>query len=88
MKSALVNSTLLDHPLKATYSGGGTVDFQEFVGGLSAFSSRGGREEKLKCVYILMLCLTIKLTRYASRFQGLRHGSRRLYLKRRAVSRT
>ena len=30
-------------------SGGGTVDFQEFVGGLSAFSSRGGREEKLKC---------------------------------------
>ena len=35
------------------YSGGGTVDFQEFVGGLSAFSSRGGREEKLKCnVYL------------------------------------
>ncbi|KAG6861492.1 Calcineurin subunit B [Termitomyces sp. Mi166 len=31
--------------------GGGTVDFQEFVGGLSAFSSRGGREEKLKCLY-------------------------------------
>ena len=31
------------------YSGGGTVDFQEFVGGLSAFSSRGGREEKLRC---------------------------------------
>lgn len=31
-------------------SGGGTVDFQEFVGGLSAFSSRGGREEKLKCM--------------------------------------
>ncbi|OJT13193.1 Calcineurin subunit B [Trametes pubescens] len=30
-------------------SGGGTVDFQEFVGGLSAFSSRGGREEKLRC---------------------------------------
>jgi len=27
--------------------GGGTVDFEEFVGGLSAFSSRGGREEKL-----------------------------------------
>ncbi|KAH9045741.1 calcium/calmodulin-dependent protein phosphatase [Lactarius pseudohatsudake] len=26
--------------------GGGTVDFQEFVGGLSAFSSRGGRDEK------------------------------------------
>jgi len=31
------------------YSGGGTVDFQEFVGGLSAFSSRGGRDEKLRC---------------------------------------
>ena len=25
------------------------MDFQEFVGGLSAFSSRGGRDEKLKC---------------------------------------
>lgn len=32
------------------FSGGGTVDFQEFVGGLSAFSSRGGREEKLRCM--------------------------------------
>ncbi|PBK73033.1 EF-hand [Armillaria solidipes] len=32
-------------------SGGGTVDFQEFVGGLSAFSSRGGREEKLKFAF-------------------------------------
>ncbi|KAJ7929188.1 hypothetical protein B0H13DRAFT_2311045 [Mycena leptocephala] len=31
--------------------GGGTVDFQEFVGGLSAFSSRGGREEKLKFAF-------------------------------------
>lgn len=30
-------------------SGGGTVDFQEFVAGLSAFSSRGEREEKLRC---------------------------------------
>jgi serine/threonine-protein phosphatase 2B regulatory subunit len=35
------------------YSGGGTVDFQEFVGGLSAFSSRGGREEKLRCWSLL-----------------------------------
>lgn len=34
-------------------SGGGTVDFQEFVGGLSAFSSRGGREEKLRCSFPL-----------------------------------
>jgi len=31
--------------------GGGTVDFQEFVGGLSAFSSRGGRDEKLKFAF-------------------------------------
>ncbi|KAF8514805.1 calcium/calmodulin-dependent protein phosphatase [Hysterangium stoloniferum] len=31
--------------------GGGTVDFQEFVGGLSAFSSRGGREEKLQFAF-------------------------------------
>lgn len=30
-------------------SGGGTVDFQEFVKGLSAFSNQGSREEKLKC---------------------------------------
>lgn len=32
-------------------SGGGTVDFEEFVGGLSAFSSRGGREEKLRFAF-------------------------------------
>ena len=25
------------------------MDFQEFVGGLSAFSSKGGRDEKLRC---------------------------------------
>ncbi|CDZ98738.1 calcium calmodulin-dependent protein phosphatase [Phaffia rhodozyma] len=31
--------------------GGGTVDFQEFVGGLSAFSSKGAREEKLKFAF-------------------------------------
>lgn len=31
--------------------GGGTVDFQEFVGGLSAFSSKGGREEKLRFAF-------------------------------------
>jgi len=31
--------------------GGGTVDFEEFVGGLSAFSSRGGREEKLRFAF-------------------------------------
>merc|ERR1712230_99262 len=31
--------------------GGGTVDFQEFVAGLSAFSSRGERDEKLKFAF-------------------------------------
>jgi len=31
--------------------GGGTVDFQEFVGTLSAFSSKGGRDEKLKFAF-------------------------------------
>ncbi|KAI8459837.1 hypothetical protein BY996DRAFT_6766340, partial [Phakopsora pachyrhizi] len=31
--------------------GGGTVDFQEFVDGLSAFSSRGDREQKLKFAF-------------------------------------
>jgi len=31
--------------------GGGTVDFQEFVGGLSAFSSRGNREDKLRFAF-------------------------------------
>jgi len=31
--------------------GGGTVDFQEFVGGLSAFSSRGAREDKLRFAF-------------------------------------
>lgn len=32
--------------------GGGSVDFQEFVAGLSAFSSRGGRDEKLRCEFL------------------------------------
>ncbi|WWD22171.1 calcineurin subunit B [Kwoniella shandongensis] len=31
--------------------GSGSVDFQEFVGGLSAFSSKGGREEKLRFAF-------------------------------------
>ena len=31
--------------------GGGTVDFQEFVSGLSAFSSKGNKEEKLKFAF-------------------------------------
>lgn len=31
--------------------GGGDVDFQEFVQGLSAFSSKGGKEQKLKFAF-------------------------------------
>jgi len=31
--------------------GGGDVDFQEFVSGLSAFSSKGNKEEKLKFAF-------------------------------------
>lgn len=31
--------------------GGGTVDFQEFVSGLSAFSSKGNKEQKLKFAF-------------------------------------
>lgn len=30
--------------------GGGDVDFQEFISALSAFSSKGGQEEKLRCM--------------------------------------
>jgi Ca2+-binding EF-hand superfamily protein len=29
--------------------GDGSVDFQEFIAGLSAFSSKGNKQEKLKC---------------------------------------
>lgn len=31
--------------------GGGDVDFQEFVSGLSAFSSKGNKDEKLKFAF-------------------------------------
>lgn len=63
MKSAFFPLLFITQSLYAYYkllthicSGGGTVDFQEFVGGLSAFSSRGGREEKLRCT-----CLGLSL---------------------------
>ena len=66
-------------------SGGGTVDFQEFVGGLSAFSSRGGREEKLRCSSppfpILYQFLILRL----SRVQGIRRRSGRVHIKRRTL---
>lgn len=46
---------LLMHTVQLS-SGGGTVDFQEFVAGLSAFSNRGERDEKLRCE-----CLFLRL---------------------------
>jgi serine/threonine-protein phosphatase 2B regulatory subunit len=39
--------------------GSGAVDFQEFIAGLSAFSSKGNKEEKLRCTlifYFLVEC--------------------------------
>jgi serine/threonine-protein phosphatase 2B regulatory subunit len=36
--------------------GSGTVDFAEFIAGLSAFSSKGNKDEKLKCIVIILLC--------------------------------
>jgi hypothetical protein len=68
-------------------SGGGTVDFQEFVGGLSAFSSRGGREEKLRCQLGPFSFNPLILFVY-SRFQCLRRRQGRLHLKRRTLPRT
>jgi serine/threonine-protein phosphatase 2B regulatory subunit len=45
--------------------GGGDVDFHEFIKGLSAFSARGNKREKLECKYIIRLdimrCLTLSL---------------------------
>jgi serine/threonine-protein phosphatase 2B regulatory subunit len=40
--------------------GSGTVDFQEFIAGLSAFSSKGNKEEKLRCI---ISCALTGLTR-------------------------
>lgn len=31
--------------------GGGSVDFKEFINGLSAFSSKGNKDEKLRFVF-------------------------------------
>ena len=34
--------------------GGGDVDFKEFLYGLSAFSAKGKKEEKLKCTFLFL----------------------------------
>lgn len=49
---AIANNPLA-HRMIAIFDtdGSGHVDFQDFVGGLSAFSSKGGREEKLQFAF-------------------------------------
>ena len=54
-----------EYVFAAHLSGGGTVDFQEFVHGLSVFTSQGSREEKLQCMCDGLM---------GSRIQGLRYG--------------
>lgn len=51
------------------YSGSGTVDFEEFVSGLSAFSSKGGREEKMRCEFAVAIHVPLELT--ISRIQSI-----------------
>jgi serine/threonine-protein phosphatase 2B regulatory subunit len=50
--------------------GNGTVDFQEFIAGLSAFSSRGNQEEKLRCPFQKPVFGGLRLTS-GSCIQGL-----------------
>lgn len=33
--------------------GSGDVDFKEFISGLSTFTAKGKKEEKLQCMYII-----------------------------------
>ena len=72
---------------ECAYSGSGSVDFQEFVAGLSAFSNRGEREEKLKCEQSGMGFVNAADSLH-SRIQSVRYGSGRLHLERGAISRT
>lgn len=48
-----LRTILLDSRMIAIFDedGGGDVDFQEFVSGLSAFSSKGNKEEKLRFAF-------------------------------------
>jgi serine/threonine-protein phosphatase 2B regulatory subunit len=41
--------------------GGGDVDFKEFIAGLSAFSNKGKKVEKLRCNVSLSLFLFLSL---------------------------
>lgn len=41
--------------------GGGDVDFKEFIAGLSAFSNKGNKVEKLRCKILLFISLLVCL---------------------------
>lgn len=49
----VANVSFTPHSMIAIFDedGGGNVDFQEFVSGLSAFSSKGNKEQKLKFAF-------------------------------------
>jgi serine/threonine-protein phosphatase 2B regulatory subunit len=46
-----ISSNPLAHRLLAVFDndGSGDVDFKEFISGLSTFTAKGKKEEKLKC---------------------------------------
>lgn len=48
--------------------GGGDVDFKEFMNGLSAFSSRGNKQEKMKCKPLLSISIRCNLAQHFSLF--------------------
>lgn len=60
------------------------------MGGLSAFSSKGGREEKLRCKSAFHYGRSYRFDKTVaslrSRFQSIRYGSRWVHLKWRAIS--
>jgi EF hand len=69
--------------------GSGTVDFQEFIAGLSAFSSKGNKEEKLRCTLLAsghIRCLIHSVQMLTcSCIQSVRYGPGRLHFKWRVV---
>jgi len=48
--------------------GGGDVDFKEFIAGLSAFSNKGNKIEKLRCEFFFVLYLAPILFRKLAYF--------------------
>lgn len=51
--------------------GGGDVDFHEFIKGLSAFSARGNKREKLECKVYFWALYYRNLSFVYSRVQGV-----------------